>query len=161
MRGRFLLMQYYCKKLYNKLMTNTKNQKLRDILLENNFSVTKARLATFDLLVSDEPQSIAKIIKSAEGKVDRVTVYRNIELFEKLGIVNRIYYGWKYKIELSDQFISHHHHISCIGCGKVVDIQDEKHIDEFIVSEAKRLGFKPVRHQFEIEGLCETCIKTD
>lgn len=66
--------------------------------------------------------------------------------------------GWKYKLELSDEFVSHHHHVSCLRCGTVVDIQDEEHIDAFIQEVAQRIGFKPRRHQFEIDGYCKNCM---
>lgn len=122
--------------------------------------MTNAREATFNLLISPEPQSISHILARADGKVDRVSVYRNIELFEKLGIAHRVYVGWKYKIELSDDFIAHHHHLSCLGCGKIIDIEDEKHIDDFIEEMAKKVDFKPRRHQFEVDGYCVDCQTT-
>lgn len=129
----------------------------KDILTANGYKITKARIDTFNLLVSPEPQSISQILVRANGTVDRVSVYRNIELFEKLGIVHRIYIGWKYKIELSDDFISHHHHLSCIKCGVMVDIKDEAHIDDFIKSVAAEANFIPRNHLFEIDGYCQEC----
>ncbi|MGH7249577.1 MAG: Fur family transcriptional regulator [Minisyncoccia bacterium] len=138
-------------------MSSDDIRQFRQVLIDNNYHVTKAREATFKLLVSPEPQSISQILAKAKGVVDRVSVYRNIGLFEKLGIVHRIYVGWKYKLELSDQFVAHHHHLSCLNCGKVIDIEDEKHIDDFIQEIAGRFGFRPRRHQFEIDGYCEDC----
>lgn len=129
----------------------------KEILSSNGYRLTDAREATFKLLISPEPQSISQILAKANGKVDRVSVYRNIEVFEKLGIVHRIYVGWKYKIELSDEFIAHHHHLSCLECGKIIDIEDEKHIDDFIQQVAKKFGFEPRRHQFEVDGYCKQC----
>lgn len=129
----------------------------KKILVDNNCHVTKAREATFDILTSNEPQSIGQILKKAKGRVDRVSVYRNIELFEKLGIVHRIYVGWKYKLELSDQFMKHHHHLTCLKCEKIIDIEDEKHITQFIQEVAGKFGFEPRHHQFEIDGYCSEC----
>lgn len=129
----------------------------RRILADNGYRITEAREDTFKLLISPEPQSMREIIAKADGKVDRVSIYRSIELFEKLGIAYRIYIGWKYKLELSDEFIAHHHHLSCLNCGKVIDIEDEQHIDEFIESVAAKAGFKPRRHQFEVDGYCKDC----
>jgi Fur family transcriptional regulator, ferric uptake regulator len=131
----------------------------KQILSSNGCRMTDAREATFRLLISPEPQSISQILAKADGKVDRVSVYRNIEVFEKLGIAHRVYVGWKYKIELSDDFIAHHHHLSCLYCGKIIDIEDEKHIDDFIRQVAKKSNFKPRRHQFEVDGYCIECQK--
>ncbi len=129
----------------------------RRILSENGYRLTKTREQTFLLLINSEPQSMKQIITRAKGKLDRVSVYRTIELFEKLGIVHRIYIGWKFKIELSEDFIAHHHHLSCLSCGSIIDIADEQHIDEFISTIAKSLNFKPRRHVFEIDGYCSKC----
>ncbi len=138
-------------------MSNDDINNFKQILSSNGYRLTVAREAIFKLLISPEPQSISQIIAKATGKVDRVSVYRNIEVFEKLGIANRVYVGWKYKIELSDNFIAHHHHLSCLACGKVIDIKDEKHIDDFIQEVANKFGFESRHHQFEIDGYCIKC----
>jgi len=132
----------------------------RQIVTSNGYRLTDAREATFRLLISSEPQSIREIlVKAKRNNVDRVSVYRNIELFEKIGIVHRIYIGWKYKLELSDEFVAHHHHLSCLDCGKIIDIEDEKHLNEFIDGIAANVGFMPRRHIFEIDGYCKSCQK--
>lgn len=131
--------------------------RFRKVLAENGYQITRAREATFRLLISPEPQSMNEILEKAKGLVDRVSVYRNIDVFEKIGLVHRVYIGWKYKLELSDEFVGHHHHLSCLKCGKVIDIEDEKHIDEFIHEIAHKFHFQPRRHQFEIDGYCEEC----
>lgn len=140
-------------------MSNADITSFRSIIASNGFRLTTAREITFKLLISPEPQSVSQILDKAKGKVDRVSVYRNLELFEKLGIVHRIYIGWKYKLELSDDFMAHHHHLSCLECGKVIDIDDEKHIDEFIESITAKAGFTPRRHQFEVDGYCKECVE--
>ena len=138
-------------------MDKQQSATFQSILKSAGYSLTKPRTIIFRLLLHDEPQTMAQIIARADGLLDRVTVYRTIELFEKLGIVHRLYIGWKYKLELSDQFIDHHHHLTCLRCGSVVDIEDEQHIDGFIQQIAQQYNFELRRHQFEIEGLCADC----
>jgi len=128
-------------------------------LTNHKKSITQARLETFKLLIYPEPQSMNELLRKAKGRLDRVSVYRNLDLFEKIGIVHRIYIGWKYKLELSDQFISHHHHLSCLTCGKMVDIEDDKAVEEFVRTVSKKFGFIPRKHQFEIDGYCQACSK--
>lgn len=135
-------------------------QDFEAIIARSGHRMTAARRNTFLLLDHPEPQSIRQLLTRAAGTIDRVSVYRNIELFEKLGIVRRIYIGWKYKLELSDEFTTHHHHMSCLDCGRVIDIEDEAHIDEFIQKVAAAAGFTPRQHMFEIDGYCSECIQT-
>ena len=133
--------------------------KFKQLLATKGYRLTKARQTIFTLLISPQPQSIRVLEKKADGAVDRVTIYRNLELFENLGIVHRVYVGWKYKLELTEEFIAHHHHLSCLGCGRIIDIHDDAQIDQFIHRVADKFDFQPRRHQFEIDGYCAQCYK--
>lgn len=131
----------------------------KQTLINNNIYVTKVREEIFKLLINDQPQTINELTLKIAGSIDRVSLYRNIKLFEKLGIINRINIGWKYKLELSDKFIAHHHHLSCLNCGKIIDIKDEQDIEAFIKKISEQYHFKSIKHQFEIFGYCKDCDK--
>lgn len=95
---------------------------------------------------------------TACAPVDRASVYRAVELFERLGIVQRLNMGWKYKLELTDKFAAHHHHLSCNNCGKTITM-NEASLEKIIESLAREHHFKPTAHQIEIQGLCQACQK--
>jgi len=125
------------------------------LLKEHGQSVTAARLAVFDALVGHEPMSMNELVKSV-GHIDRASVYRAIGLFEQLGIVQRLNIGWKYKIELTDRFAEHHHHLTCTNCGKTISMNE--HDLELLISKlAADHNFTPTAHQIEIQGLCSDC----
>ena len=133
---------------------------LQSLLKDNGSSLTKPRKIVFDLLLNQEPQSMQVLAKRAEGKVDRATVYRTIELFEELGIARRLNIGWKYKIELSDVFTGHHHHMYCTNCGRTYDLPESSMLETMIDTVAAKSGFAPRGHQLEIYGLCASCKST-
>jgi len=130
---------------------------LAALLKKNRSSLTKPRKLIFDLLYDQDPQSMQVLVKRAEGQVDRATVYRAIELFERLGVVNRINVGWKYKIELSDIFSGHHHHLHCTNCGKVLNLTANPMLETMIDTLAAKADFAPRSHQLEVFGLCPDC----
>lgn len=99
------------------------------------------------------------MLKNSNNLFDRTSLYRTIDLFIKLGIAERINIGWKYKIELSDKFSHHHHHLTCINCHKIIDIPEESYFEDYINNLAKKNNFAITRHQIEIEGLCQNCKK--
>lgn len=132
---------------------------LKAILKRNGSSLTKTRRYIFDLLQGKEPQSMAVLISRAAGEVDRATIYRTIELFEQLGIVSRINVGWKYRVELSDVFTDHHHHMHCTNCGKVVDLPANPMLETMIDTLAAKSEFTPRGHSLEIYGICPSCSK--
>ncbi|HUC89243.1 MAG TPA: Fur family transcriptional regulator [Patescibacteria group bacterium] len=130
---------------------------LQKILKDNGYSMTQARQYVCELLWDKKPQSIHELAQKLDSKIDRASLYRTISLFERLGIVQRIYIGWKYKIELSDIFSHHHHHASCLQCGKIVAITEEDDIEKMINSLAAKHGFTAQNHLLEIRGYCHNC----
>lgn len=132
---------------------------LRALLKKEGYSLTTTRKAIFDLLLDKQPQSMQVLIKRAEGKVDRATVYRTVELFERLGIVHRLNIGWKYKVELSDLFIGHHHHFHCSQCGITYTLAANTMLETMIDTVVAKENFAPRGHQLEIHGLCADCSK--
>lgn len=132
-------------------------QILEKVLKDNGYSVTAPRRVVCELLHGQEPLSMHELNLRAQGKLDRASLYRTIGLFEQLGLVQRIYIGWKYKIELSDIFTHHHHHISCLGCGKIVAITEEDEIEALISRLASKHGFTAGSHQLEVRGYCPAC----
>ncbi len=126
-------------------------------LQDNELSITKPRVEIFNLLKSaDKPMSTAEIISKSRS-INRSTVYRTIELFEKLGVVKKVWFGMKSKFELSDEFEDHHHHIVCEKCGGIEKI-DHAQLEKMITRISKKSGFKPTSHHIEVLGICRTCL---
>lgn len=132
--------------------------RFRNLLKDNRYFNTSARYDLFLLLQKHPALTLKRLIELSPNQ-DQVTVYRNVDLFEKLGILNRIRMGWETKIELSDMFIHHHHHFTCINCNKIYDLPDDPIIEKRISNLAKRKSFKATDHQLEIRGLCQDCHK--
>jgi Fur family ferric uptake transcriptional regulator len=127
------------------------------VLRDNGLSITKQRLFVFELLENREPITMAELYKLAKSHVDRASLYRTIAIFESLNIVSRVNIGWKYKIELSDNFTEHHHHMACITCQKIIEI-NEHELESFIESIALSHTFKTTEHQIELQGYCVKCV---
>lgn len=136
----------------------TGQELFRSLLKEARQSVTAARLKVFEALLNEEPLSMQQLATKTSG-IDRASVYRAVRLFERLGIVQRLNTGWKYKIELTDKFADHHHHFTCVACGKTVVI-GEAEMEGLIDRLAAHHGFTPTAHQIEIQGYCEQCRKS-
>jgi Fe2+ or Zn2+ uptake regulation protein len=130
-------------------------QEVKDLLKTQGFSATKTRMAIFKGLVSAQPASMNQLVVCVPD-IDRATVYRTVQLYVDLGIAKKVYTGFKYRIELGDSFQEHHHHLTCMRCGTVIDIHTPE-IEYAIEQTAKNNGFRPIRHDLEITGYCSSC----
>jgi len=130
---------------------------LEKTLRANNKSITITRIRVFQALAESEPQTISEIIQKLHNSVDRASVYRTIELYEKLGIVQRLQIGWKYRLELTETFHHHHHHLTCIKCNVIVVVKDINSLENKLKNVAKKAQFKLTSHQIELQGLCSKC----
>lgn len=128
----------------------------KEILGKSGNFATKQRVELFKYLQAHPEIAIKKLITELPSQ-DQATIYRNIKLFESLGIINRLQLGWNSKLELSSKFHDHHHHMTCNSCGKVIAWEEDPSIELRIQTVALKLGFIPQDHQLEIRGLCRDC----
>ena len=128
-------------------------KKLRDA----GQSYTKARQLVFTALDGQEPMSMSELVSRVGTSVDRASVYRTVKLFDELGIVHKLQIGWKYKLELSDDFHEHHHHIACVKCGSIWSVHDNHEFEESIHKVAQENYFQLLSHQLELRGVCSSC----
>lgn len=130
--------------------------KLKTTLKEARASTTQPRVAVFSVLAKSGPLGMNNLTRQVGPGVDRATVYRTVDLFEKLGIVNRIWHGFKHQVELSEIFTPHHHHALCQHCGRTVDIASSE-LEAALAALAKKHGFLAVSHSVELSGYCSQC----
>jgi Fe2+ or Zn2+ uptake regulation protein len=134
----------------------TSVHKLKDTLKNARYSATRPRLEVFNHLATKGPLSVGSLAGDLQKKVDRATTYRTIELFEKLGIVNRIWHGFKHQIELSEIFTPHHHHGLCQHCGQTIEISSPE-LEATLSRLAREHGFLAISHSVELIGYCQNC----
>lgn len=132
-------------------------KKLQTSLQASGYSITDQRKAVFLALLGGSPLSMQQLSSTVSPTVNRASTYRIIELFEKLGIVHRLQLGWKYKIELSDDYIAHHHHMTCTTCGTVYEFEENSMIELELKQVTMERNFAMQHHQLEIRGICASC----
>jgi Fur family transcriptional regulator, ferric uptake regulator len=131
--------------------------RLKCHLKKTGNSYTRSRAAVFQAIEQNGPVSMHRLCAQLKGSIDRASVYRTVALYEKLGIVQRLQMGWKYKIELSGPYSDHHHHLLCNSCGTVVDYIEKPALSAMLQQIAKEHNFILEDHQLELQGLCGDC----
>ena len=95
-----------------------------------------------------------------KGECDLATIYRAMQLLEKLGMVQRFDFGdGAARFELvGEGDDGHHHHLVCNRCAVVVEIA-ECFPEEIERRLARAHGFDGVTHRLEFFGVCPDCQK--
>lgn len=132
-------------------------QKFRAHLTSHGYSITKPRVNIFNIVSTHGPLTLKQLQDYAEPSVDRASVYRTVALFEALNIVSRLQIGWKYKIELSEDFSPHHHHITCQLCSKIITLKDSEEIENLITKLETEHRLKITHHTLEFIAVCNQC----
>ena len=121
------------------------------VLKNKGYKITKNR----DLVIAYFKKNKKKLSSAKElysqlkGQMDRVTVYRILEVLEQAGIIFKEQLGKESFYYLGAK---KHHHIICQKCGYIECIPC-KHAFENIKN------FNNISHQLILTGLCNKCNK--
>lgn len=129
---------------------------LKQILQNHRMKLTPQREAIFTALAHHSPLSNARLGDLLQDTLDRATVYRNLELFEQLGIAKRVWIGWKSQIELSEAFVPHHHHAVCKKCAAHIPIESSA-LEALIHQLSSDMQFRTQEHSLDLIGYCKNC----
>ena len=121
--------------------------------------MTEPRRVVADLVARQEGHfTAAEIVSQArrhQPGLGRATVFRALDLFASLGLVERV--------DLPDgehAYVTcepaHHHHAICTSCGRSVDLTDIG-LTPVLRETGNRLGFRITTHRLELFGLCASC----
>jgi Fe2+ or Zn2+ uptake regulation protein len=93
--------------------------------------------------------------KVKNKKIDLATVYRTINLFTVLRIVNEIDFKDEFKRYELIYDRHHHHHIVCKKCKRIENV--EACMLEDLEKFLSKKGYTEVTHSLEFFGVCEDC----
>ena len=130
-------------------MSHIPSQWILDLLKSKGQKITAARKKVAAYIVDIDGLFSAKEILSAVPTMDRVTVYRVLDVFESLDIIHAVltHHGETH-YELHGEH--HHHHIVCTRCKKTSCV-------ECTITRKEISGFSNIHHSVVFTGLCNTC----
>ena len=129
--------------------------------IDQRYSDGRRRLV--EILAASPHPLIATDI--AEADLPQSSVYRNLTVLEQAGVVSKVLTnGERAAFELAERLKGHHHHLVCLGCGQVVDIDlpadIERRLTDDMASTARRAGFVLEGHRLDLIGRCTACAST-
>lgn len=99
-------------------------------------------------------EELYEILKKKMPRLSLSTVYRNLELLNSLGYIQKIDTGDRHKRFDGDP--REHTHMHCIKCGRVVDIEMKDDFN-FVDAIIDNKGFVVLSHSINFKGICPNC----
>lgn len=119
------------------------------VLQQKKQKITSTRQVISDWLVAHKGLFCAADILASEKTLDKVSVYRTLDLLERVDIIHPVLKkgdAQYYEIHSED----HHHHIVCNEC-------DEDTCVPCNIEEKPIKGFKNIHHAVVLTGVCNSC----
>lgn len=131
----------------------------KSVFGEKKLRMSHPRLLVFEALSTSEspisPQELYRDLMKKRRKIGLTSIYRCLDLFESLGMVFKIVNGSSVKYKFCEME-SHHHHVVCKTCGKVVEI-DFCNISDWSEKVTESTGYEVTDHQLNFYGFCKSC----
>ncbi len=120
------------------------------------------RAVVLALAEAQGPRTVAELAEVLGPSVPVSSLYRTLTVLEESGVVVP-HYGTRglTRYELAEWATGHHHHLVCIECGTVDDLEIPEGLEQRVEAVVEELaddqGFEPAGHSLEIEGRCRSC----
>lgn len=124
------------------------------------YRLTPQRRLIMDIIL-DAPtpltaQGVFQSVQAHSDRVDQATVYRTLELFQKIGLI----YASQKESQTVYERAAHvpHHHLVCRKCGKIEHLSDHhfQHLVDHLWEEHR---FQVEINHLTLTGLCEHCLE--
>ena len=141
----------------------TRLDRIKKQLHAKSYKLTPQREATVRVLLENEEDHLSAedvylLVKEKAPEIGLATVYRTLELLTELKVVDKINFGdgvsrYDLRKEGADHF---HHHLVCIECGAVDEIEEDLLVDVEKIVE-RDWDFKIKDHRLTFHGICRRC----
>lgn len=142
-------------------MLNNIRKKLHDA----GYKLTPQRESTALVLLENEKdhlsaEEIYMLVKRKSPEIGLATVYRTLEMLNELKIVDKISFtDGLARYDMRKEGAKHfHHHLLCLECGNIEEVEEDLLLDVERVVE-KKYHFLVKDHRLTFHGICDNCQK--
>ena len=124
---------------------------------------TGRRQVVAALVAADGPRSAAELHLQIADTVPISSLYRSLAVMAEADVLAQ-HHGTKgvTRYELAEWLAGHHHHLVCIECGTVDDIELpprlESTLHDLVDTVAASGEFAAAGHALEVVGRCKACV---
>lgn len=134
----------------------------RGLIRQTGLKCTSARIQVLQLLLAQQEvlsaDEVFEKLHQDGAKLNFSTVYRILENFTEKKLTEKVLLPQSRKYGFLVYTLSHTHHLICLGCHKVVNLEGCP-LHGFEEELARKTHFQIVGHALELYGYCEECQK--
>jgi Fur family peroxide stress response transcriptional regulator len=133
-------------------------EQFRRLCGEHGLAVTHQRQVIYQALLSmhdhPSPEAVYEKVRKHIPSISLATVYKNIKTFVDSGLLREVslHHG-SARLETN---MAPHHHLVCIQCKAIVDLDDED-LEPVRLKKKPPRGFSVQRYSVEVIGVCPRC----
>ena len=140
-------------------------EELKLKLKDEGFKLTHQRRNIVEVLLSANgkhmsSEEIYDIVKKECPEIGLATVYRTLQVLDKLGYTNKLNLDdgcVRYELSLDKNGHSHHH-LVCKKCAKIIEVEEDL-LDQLEEVIKEKYGFDVENHDVKFNGYCSNCSK--
>ena len=145
---------------------NVMMKRMKDKIKDKKYKMTSQRQVILKAFVESpirhmSAEEVFELVKKMAPDIGLATVYRTLDLFTEMDLLKKLDFDdgcSRYELNDRDNKGHFHHHLICLGCGKVWECQDDL-LETLESILQKQLHFHTVDHQLKVYGYCEECEK--
>ena len=138
-------------------------ERIKEALHDARYKLTPQREVTVRVLLENgsshlSAEDVFMKVKDKYPEIGLATVYRTLELLNELNVLDKVNFGdGVSRYDLRKEGAQHfHHHLICIHCGSVEEIEEDLLTDvEKIVT--RDFNFDIIDHRLTFHGVCKLC----
>jgi len=105
---------------------------------------------------------VYEIVRKSIPRISMGTVYRNLDILAKNGLIQKIDPGQGHPQMRFDANTGDHYHITCMSCGSIEDVpvnSPDDALDDLTKALLKATEYRIAGHNLDFYGLCPSCTK--
>jgi len=141
-------------------MTSNEHEVLEEYIARHHLKSTNQRRVVLDAFLKTEDhisaEDLYKLVSEQDPKIGLATVYRTLALFTQSGLATELDFGDGQKRYEHKYMHSHHDHMICTECGKIIEFNHPM-IEKLQIEIAAKHSFKMTSHKLDLFGICGQC----
>lgn len=138
--------------------------RMKDKIKNKKYKLTSQRQIILKAFVESNAKHLSaedvyEIVKKINPDIGLATVYRTLDLFTEMDLLKKLDFDEgcnRYEVNDKEEDGHFHHHLICLGCGKVWECRDDL-LETLETILYKRFHFQTIDHQLKVFGYCEDC----